>query len=179
MQTTILYKWCTIHVRISDDDYHESPREWSDSKLCIQSHLRYNFPNELGFDFDSYHEEQEKTETNDLATLWEKYYIFFIDCYEHSSIHLSLSWEWMQCRFDTSKNCGFIAMDKQEYTTEEEAKEQARKEIKLYNQYINGEIYEYEVEEAEEFCGGFYDADEAMKQAKEYVESVYTTTHYI
>jgi hypothetical protein len=51
----------------------------------------------------------------------------------------------MQCRFDTAKNCGFIAIPKENTSNDQTSKVDARifaeQEIKLYNQYVNGEVY--------------------------------------
>ena len=47
-----------------------------------------------------------------LDELNEKYYWMYVDCYIHSWVSFSLSWEWMQCPFDTSKGAGIIACPK-------------------------------------------------------------------
>jgi len=43
-------------------------------------------------------------------------------------------------------------------------------EIKEYNSYLNGEVYQYEVEG--EICGGFYDLKEARLAAEEVVDYI-------
>lgn len=120
------------------DEYVDSPRNWWDStKFCIRPHRRYNFPNELNYDWDSAAE--------DAGKLYEEYYIFELDCYIHSGITFSLSGCGIQCRFDTSKNCGFIAVPKTiEWAvySEEEAKRLASSALETYNQWLNWEVYE-------------------------------------
>ncbi len=62
---------------ICHDEDMQSPREWDNvGKLCIREHRRYNFPNELDYDFDSAGEDAE--------ILYNTYYIFDLDMYEHT-----------------------------------------------------------------------------------------------
>lgn len=123
------------------DEGVESPRNWWDStKFCIRPHRRYNFPNELNYDWDSAAE--------DAGKLYEEYWIFELDCYIHSGITFSLSGSGTQCQFDTSKNCGFIAVPKTiEWATysEEEAKRLASSDLETYNQWLNWEVYYIQV----------------------------------
>jgi hypothetical protein len=68
---------------IEYDEYAESPRErGTNSKLCIREHRRYNFPNEMNWDRASDEDPRQHLDT---------YHVFFLDCYEHSSITFSLS----------------------------------------------------------------------------------------
>lgn len=157
MSSTLIQKyqlnnWNQLHIHI--DDSPSYPREWGQTKMCIREHRHYLFPNELDYDFDSAAEDAEK--------LYEQYYIFELDCYIHSWVSFSLAW-----RFDTSNNCGFIAVPKEinwydwqlwsesknkEHAnakhiiyTEEEARETAQSEIKQYNQWGNWEVYWYTI----------------------------------
>lgn len=117
-------------IEIDYDDF-ASPREYSEQgMLCIRKHRDYNFPNELDFDFDAFDEWDIE-----LPKLEENQKLFWLDCYEHSSIHFSLAGEGV---FDTSGKCGFIIC---------ESEEQARAEIEEHNQYINGECYRVSVSE--------------------------------
>lgn len=151
-------------VKIMDGfDYYEDfdPRlDGNIWKFCVRKHRDYTFPNELDYDFDG---EEEDSRI-------DKYRTFPLDCYIHSWVAFSLHWEGMQCRFDTSHNCWFIAVPKKynRYDLEEisktprkewtdhydpkelsrtEAKEIAREELERYNQYLRWEIYEYAVYE--------------------------------
>jgi hypothetical protein len=59
------------------DEDAENPRDWDNiGKLCLRKHRRYSLPNELDYEWDSASEDAEK--------LYDEYYIFDIDCYEHS-----------------------------------------------------------------------------------------------
>ncbi len=167
---------------ISYDMDTESPREWDNIwKLCIRKHRRYNFPNELGFDFDEDYEDYKDTDV-----LEEKYHIFWLDCYEHSWIAFSLAGTGMQCQFDTAEKCGFIAIPKNECENIEDAKQIAGNEIKIYNQYLNWEVYAWHTEkkvvwttvredktidekeerEYEDGCCSYYDVDDILNEFK-------------
>lgn len=145
---------------ITQDEDPSDPREWDNVwNICVREHRHYKFPNELDYDFDSAAEDAEK--------LYEQYYIFELDCYIHSWVSFSLAWRWMQCKFDTSKDCWFIAIPKEinsydqrawamstnqdkwtkQIYTEKEAMDVAEDEIKIYNQYLNWEVYAYSIEE--------------------------------
>lgn len=131
-------------LSIGYDDEPYNPREDDNmGKLCLREHRRYKFPNELDFDFNI---ENENDDDESIEALEKNYWMFRLDCYEHSWISFSLSWQGMQCRFDTSNNCGFIAIPKTWDwkvfdISENEAKNIAEQEIKIYNQYLNWEVY--------------------------------------
>jgi len=171
-------------LSIFQDEDSPDPREWDNIwKLCIREHRNYDFPNELNFDFS--------LTVNEKGFIgWEKeledYYIFALDCYEHSWISFSLSWQGMQCQFDTSKDCGFIAIPKEfegiKYT-EIEAQKIAEDEIKTFNKYMNWETYwrvlEKKVQwtsedwrtedrwEQEDSCRWYFELDDIVNEFKD------------
>lgn len=137
----------------------QDPRERDNiGKLCVRKHRHYKFPNELDYDWDSAEE--------DAGKLYEQYYIFELDCYEHTGICFSLAGQGMQCKFDTSKNCWFFAVPKaynsydwkqrDESTkkdnwekvllSQDEAMKVVKWELELWNKYLNWEVYWYVVE---------------------------------
>lgn len=146
------------YVEVIYDEHNNSPRNWDNiSKLCIREHRRYNFPNELNINFEDLNSDDEYSDTETIGQHENKklegYHVFNLDCYEHSSIHFSLSGTGMQCQFDTARKCWIIAVPKhiewdngpwyigsKDYT-EDEAREMAKADIEIYNQYLNGEIY--------------------------------------
>ncbi len=93
----------------------------------------------------------------------------------------------MQCQFDTARKCGFIAVPKfydGGETTIEEARDDARLDIQEYNQYLNGEVYGFELyktfapieqdgktytaePELLDSCYGFYDKEEIAEHIPE------------
>lgn len=82
-----------------------------------------------------------------MKELQEKYYIFNLDCYEHSLIcfHLSRKSSNGYYDFDNSKNVWIIAVSKEIAKTEEEALKIAENELKNYNSYLNWEVFQYSI----------------------------------
>lgn len=168
---------------IGFDEALYSPRDCADTKLCIMKHRRYNFPNEFDHDRDN---------DEDLQTLYPNYYIFGVDMYEHGGIVFSLAGSGTQCNFDTSSDCWFIAVPKGNIPQNEidvvgeftrwEAEEIARRELKLYNQYLNWEVYAGIIQKKEtrtntkgetredrdtvDSCGEFYEIKDVEDRAK-------------
>lgn len=145
-------------LEIEECEWTEDPRDYDETtKLCIREHRRYDFPNELDYSFEIVDEWYEwyddpyyKNRYDEEIAKLEWYYIFPLDCYEHSGISFSLSGTGMQCQFDTSKNCWFIAVPKKDKLpneniwserSEEEARNIAKQAINTYNRYLNNECY--------------------------------------
>jgi hypothetical protein len=188
MTNTIKYKWHTIHVRPDADwwAYADSPRErWPISKLCISPNKRYDYPCELEIDRDSVYN-QSDDDYDQIAELSKDYRVIRVDRYQHWSTTFSVASTGTQCDFDTSNACWIICIPK-EYNsydnevrsqsdsqnkwskivnTEEEAFQIATNELSNYNTWLNWDLYEYEVEELEEFVGNFYSEEGALDQAK-------------
>lgn len=146
--------WEKRRAVISYDENADSPRDCRDNdliKICFRENRNYRLPNDLNIPF----EYEEATMILDGAD--KEYHIFVLDWYEHSGIVISLSGEGMQCNFDTSKWCWVICIRK-EYLdkkySKEEAEEIARDCIKEYTAYMNGEVYQYYIEEIVERTNG-------------------------
>ena len=185
------YRWIDYDVEIAT--YQNSPREREEeSKLCIREHRRETFPNELDWDFEQddefyeneekyraeHEEEAEEFEKNEKE-LFEKYFVFSIDMYEHWNVRFSLWWEWMQCGFDTSSDCWFIAIPKNNYwkkLTKEDAIKEARRQLQEYTNYCNWGVYEWFVDYPSwdrEYFWEFYGnkaEDEAEKECKKGID---------
>lgn len=158
-------------IRVEYDDFAESPREYADCKLCIREHRRYDFPNELDFNFDMY----DDWDLTQLEEIEKSYDLYWLDCYEHSWIAFSLTWHWMQCQWDTAKYCGFIAVKKDIQNW----RDLVKKELEEWNCWLNGLCYVYYVERKHiykdedwnemidwdyiEWCWWYYDSDECLK----------------
>ena len=170
---------------ICHDEDMQSPREWDNvGKLCIREHRRYSFPNELDYDFDSAAEDAE--------ILYNNYYIFDLDMYEHTGYSFSFSWQGMQCRFDTSSWIWFLAIPKGfdkltgcNVENEAQAKEIATQELDVWNKYCNGEGYgfiEYkpvvwtsesgerctEYESTNNSCRWYYEVEDILSEFSKY-----------
>ena len=144
---------------ITHDEDPSDPRERSNIwKMRVQEHRHYTFPKEMDYDLD---------DDKDRAILEKHYHVFMLDCFIHSTVHFSLSWAGMQCRFDTANNIWYIAVPKEmnsydqrawamstnqdKWTkriyTEKEAMDVAEDELKIYNQYTNWEVYIWIIEQ--------------------------------
>ena len=124
----------------------------------------------LGFDIDT-HERIGKP--HNLAVE--------IDKYEHSGISYSVKNEGINCRWDTSSTWAVWFPDKcalDDIMTRKTKKAQrnravvmAREACKLFNQWANGDVWFYNIEDEQGFdvdsCGGFY----GMEAIKEEVNS--------
>jgi len=124
----------------------------------------------LGFDIDT-HERVGKP--HNLAVE--------IDKYEHSGISYSVRGEGMNCRWDTSKGWAVWFPDKcalEDIMTRKTKKAQrnravvmARQACELFNQWANGDVWYYNIEDTDgenlDSCGGFY----GMEAVKEEVNS--------
>lgn len=178
----ILSDWNRLIIQYDDDV--DSPREWDNIwKLCIKTHKKFNFPNELKRDFDLAIDEEGFDEQQQKL---DNYYFFALDCYEHSWIIFSLSWEGTQCQFDTAKDCGFIAIPKISEEvgeiTQAQALSYAEWEIKQFNAYLNWESYRYTIEspvvwkaqdnterykteyDIVDWCWGYYDVKDILNE---------------
>ena len=176
MKQYLLNDWRKLEIK--DWEWYDDPRKMWDylTKLCIREHRRYDYPNELDYDFDC--------KINNLTDI---YYVFPLDCYEHSGIVFSLAWKGMQCQFDTASNVWFMAVPKEydgKTITEEEAEKIVISEIKEYNQYINNECYRYETytpevwtnskgelktdRELQDACDQYLDEDDILSEFEKY-----------
>lgn len=179
---------------ITQDEDPSDPRERSNIwKMRVQEHRYYTFPREMDYDLD---------DDNDKAILEKHYHVFMLDCYIHSTVHFSLRWAGMQCRFDTATDIWYIAVPKEMNSydhrawamstnqdkwekiihTAKQAMEIAEDELKIYNQYINWEVYACIIEqpvvwtsehgarkttwEYVDGCWGYYDIQDILEEHK-------------
>lgn len=116
-----------------------------------------------------------------LENLKKDYYIFDVCIYDHGVLNLYLGKNPID-RFD-SWNAGIIAITRKDYTPTDAGIE-AINMLNLYNQYINGEIYQVLIFENKkinidgetfenkiviDLCGGFY----SVEDAKNWILSCY------
>jgi len=184
--TTISVEKVIPLLQITRDESPQDPREndniWY---IHIRNHRRYRFPEELAISWDEWEETIQE-----LIALEKNFYVFSIDCYEHSSITFSISGTGTQCQFDTAKFVWVIAIPKsyngydikewnrstnrdnpeakEVIVTEEEANQIAIGEINEYNQYINGEVYQFVLFDNDgdtiDSCSGFHDINDIKDQ---------------
>lgn len=181
MEKTFSYKGFKIEV-IQDTD-PESPREWSNLGKMVAFHPRYK----LG---DENHGFKDQADFNDKVKLMggkTRYFALALFLYDHSGI--TISTKPFNDKWDSSP-VGFI------YVSEEDARKEfpniqdwkklkdsvykvLESEVKIYDQYLQGDIYGYMIENEnkdldrqEDSLWGIYGADEAEQAAKEAVDNL-------
>ena len=176
MIESIEYRGYTIEVY--QDENPENPiTEWDGNVEFCCWHRRYDLGNSKRF--GKRHggpedcQEYAKKTNSILLPLY---------MYEHSGIALSLGREYpFNCRWDSGQ-LGYILIDRQwmreffgkKYFTEKMRKRMllaAEDNVKLYNQYLSGDVYGYNVEETGDSCWGFYGYDHEKSGLLGYAKS--------
>ena len=167
-------------INIEHDEYAESPREWDNLGTMICFSRRYNLGDKHCYDkgdFNSWDKlEKEIIKDNGPCIILPVY------MYEHGGIALATTS--FRCNWDSGQ-VGFIFVSKSKVKSEygyknitpqrrEKIEEILNFEVKLYSKYINGEVYEFviEDEDGEEVhrCSGYFDYDDCEASAKDYID---------
>lgn len=176
MSESIKYRGYTI--KVYQDTCPENPiTEWGGNVEFCCWHSRYDlgnskrFGNGLGDPDDC---RAYAKETNSI--------LLPLRIYDHSGIALSLGREYpFNCRWDSGQ-LGYMLIDRtwlkewfgKSYFTEkmrEELHDMAKNNVKLYNDYLSGDVYRYNVEDAGDNCGGFYGHDHEKSGLLEYARN--------
>lgn len=199
-------------IKLEQDEFAESPDEWENSDIfLVYDHRdftvkRDGFEPRALFDFINLPPQPERKDfdneddfclaVNDWAeehnSNYLEYYIFPVDAYIHSGVHLSLAntYPYPDRRWDVSTT-GFIVVHKTQWnfdncrkglpeladkTDKEIARHYAEGNIKSWNQYLGGDIYYMEVYDKEETlldsCSGFYGQESAIEEAKSNIDAI-------
>ena len=173
------YKSHNIEIRY--DESAENPRNWDNLAEIHYHSSNYNLGdiNHIN-DMEEYERILKEAKRN-------RDMVIPLYAYIHSGIALSLAsfhgkLAQGHAEFDSGQ-CGTVIIRRKkilkEYnkkrlteTLKEKAYNVAKSEIEIFTSYINGFVYEYiiEGEEEENSCGGFYDTENAMKDAKNHID---------
>ena len=127
-----LHNYKGYRIRIEHDDNSDDPDDWEDEdRFLIYHHREFTVAKE-GFDVF----EINKAE--------DEYYIFPVEAYIHSGIHLNLFTGTKFCIFDSSVS-GYVLVRKTSFSEEDSIKV-AESLISDWNMYLSGEVYGYIIE---------------------------------
>ena len=163
------------------DETNHNPRKYKSNlwKLCIHEHNRYVFDNELNSDFNS------------IYILEVKYYIFYLKLHNSHKTTFNIDTDINQAdwfiaipkeynSYDLCVRGDSLNQDKWEkiVLSRKEALDIAEEEIKIYNAYINWEVFGVIIEkqikrtsergdvkttrECVEWCWWFYEMDDIL-----------------
>lgn len=165
----------TYKLEVALSENAENPRMWDNFAKLVCFHRRYDLGDKHNYKFDDYEswEEVEEAIRNEhnviaMAPLY---------LYDHSGI--TIATKPFGCRWDSGRvGVAYVTKEQLEYIGgfEENAQEYLEAEVKTYDSYIRGEVYDYSIIEVEtcnlgcehdnvvESCGGYYTEEEALEQ---------------
>ena len=180
-----------VTCNVSYDEYTDSPREWDNlSKLALK-HSRYNLPNETDINLNDIESLSELVDI--VNSMYDIKVLKFVSMYDHSGVSLSIhDIDDIPSGFDNSLiGIAFIENNEEikEYyadTTDEKLTEYLYNEVKTYSQYLNGEVYRFDVIDDEtgeqlDCGGGYYSVEEAMTESdfQYWIDEKYNEKHGI
>ena len=177
-----------LKVKVVYDEISENPRDWDNIGKMVCFRTRYNLGDETDLRTDQFEGWNELKAY--LVKEKKAFLILPLRLYDHSGISISVSSSYpFNCPWD-SMQVGFIYCTKEDIKENylvknnyvkritkkilNKAEEELKQEVKTYNQYLNGEVFGFVVEDSEEkhidSCYGFYDVEEALKEGIESAE---------
>lgn len=173
-------------LRTEQDDQPESPREWDNLGTIICDHSKYNLGDEQMEDYDvdefgnwdDYKNHLNKEEGGIIALP--------VYLYDHSDI--TISTEPFSCSWDSGQ-VGIIYVTLEEIRKEYDVERVSKKlisrvlevlkgEIKVYDQYLVGDVYGYIVEDENgdhvDSCWGFFGEEHAKEEGTRALAHLFT-----
>lgn len=175
-----------LTIEIRQDDFADNPREWHNVGTMVCWHRRYTLgdqqPDHSPQDYllrlmqDREFRQKRKCVPDDIdlshaAKYVDKYFLVLpLYLYDHSGISISASL--FGCQWDSGK-VGFIYAERKQVDNFD-LLTTLLDEVKVYNQYLTGEVYEYAIKDDEDnildsgcgFHGLDYCKAEALAEAK-------------
>jgi len=167
-------------IVIENDDDPQNPRtEWDNLTEIHCCSSRYYLGEHNHKDWDDCRAAIAEHKRNGAM-------VFQVFAYIHGSTHLSLESFHNAClpqghAYFDSGPCGWIVVPKKgimenwggkKWTKKlrEKAYDVAKGDIETFNQYLNGEVYGYIVDDGGDSCWGYYSVEDAMDEAKSIVD---------
>lgn len=175
-------------IKIVQDPSPESPREWDNLGTMVCFHGRYDLGDKHDYDHRDYSgwEEQRKviSKNEDVCVILPLY------LYDHGGITMNTTG--FSCTWDSGQ-VGWIFVSKEkvrkEYNVKRINKELVEKvtkvlvgEVETYDQYLQGDVYGYEIYEVDtcdlgcehetiiDSCWGYYGTSECLTEATSVVD---------
>jgi hypothetical protein len=171
-------------IKVYQDESPYSPREDDNLGTMICFHKRYNLGDKHNFNFNDYsswNEQRKEFQKQKPCVILPLY------LYDHSGITMNTTG--FSCGWDSGQ-VGWIFVTKEQvrkeydvkYITQkirEKVKKVLEAEVKVYDQYLTGDVYGYQVCEVDEdgnegeevsSCWGYYGEEECINDAKRIVE---------
>lgn len=161
-------KW---ELKIEYDEFSESPRDWDNlGMICVSKRCRYT-NDESGLADELTWSDRKA----DMKTLEQKGFIVLpLSVYDHSGVHIYIGGK---CDAWDSGQIGWYIVSKDRIRKEYGVKRISKKllekvevimenEVKTYNAYYNGEVYQFTLthnDEEVDSCGGFFDDEDEYK----------------
>lgn len=154
-----------LKVKIYPDDSPQSPDDWGDNNaFLVHYHREFDVRRDKIVTENEIASWYRGEENERLREVEQIYHIFPVAAYIHSGVVLSIGsgrgfpdYQWYQ--WDVS-HVGAYLCAKSEWPEREKAAAFAEGAIKIWNQYLSGDVWSYVIEDAEgehlDSCGGFY-----------------------
>ncbi len=170
-----------LTINVVYDEHAESPREWCNLGTIVGYHGRYNLVdinNPESGEHGSYYADFLAYLRNESLSIKDVIYLP-VYAYIHSGVCLSTTP--FSCRWDSSQ-VGYIYIARESVRNKYSIKRISSRlvnalktvldsEIKTFSQYLEGEVYGFEISDSNgdllDSCHGFYSIEDAISHAKE------------
>jgi hypothetical protein len=170
-----------LTIEITQDNFPESPREWCNVGTMVCWHRRYILGDEqpdhspedylLRLMQDREFRQKRKCVPDDIdlshvAKYVDKHFLVLpLHLYDHGGIAMSVTM--FGCLFDSGQ-VGFIYAERRQ-TEKFDLLTALLNEVKVYNQFLTGEVYRYAIKDDEgnllDSCCGFYGFEQCKEDA--------------
>jgi len=177
-----------MKIRIEQDELPESPREWDNLGVMVCFHNRYN----LGDKHDYNHEDHSSWDELEKTIQKEENPVVILPLYLYSHGGITIScessqfraidsagWDWGQVGFIFARREDVLKeWDKKRISKKlrEKIKEVLISEVKIYDQFLTGDVWSYIIEDDDgeclDSCWGFYGREYCEEKAQEVIESI-------
>lgn len=179
-----LIKYKGFVIKVSPEEYAESPREWDNLATMVCFHKRYELGDKHDYRFDDYNSWSELA--RDIIRREKPVDIAPLYLYDHSGLRIKIgSFSGLlpqgHAEFDSGQ-VGFIFVPRAKAVKEfgkRVMKSKVRKimqgEVQNYDDYISGNVWRYNIMYGDDIVGGLggiFGSENVMKEARSEVDSI-------